>query len=119
MSEHLPGSGDTRDSETRPGDLDGRGIEQHAKRAGERVARNIALGFAVLMHLMIGVFYLTSGLLAPSYAVLPLWAVWIGLAYVMWRRRKRVVVVLAIPFVAALIWGGVMWLGDTFLGWTA
>lgn len=90
-----------------------------AEGSGQRIARNIAVGFAVLMHLMVGVFYLSGGLVAPGYAVLPLWAVWIGLAYLLWRERRRVAVVLAIPFVAAVIWGAVMWIGDTFLGWTA
>ncbi|MDX1659482.1 MAG: hypothetical protein R3343_11730 [Nitriliruptorales bacterium] len=96
-----------------------RGLEGQAKETGERLARHIALGFGVLMHLMVGAFYLGSGLLAPPWAVLVLWAVWLLLAGVMWKERRRVVVVLAMPFVAAAVWGIVMWLGDTFLGWTA
>lgn len=98
---------------------DDRGLPQHAEQAGERIASRLALGFAILMHLMVGVFYLSSGLVAPSYAVLPLWAVWIALAYLLWRERRRVAVALSIPFVAAFVWGGVMWIGDRLLGWTA
>jgi len=90
-------------------------MTDESRRAGEL----IAIVFGVLLHLAIGFFYLASGLLAPLWAVAILWAIWLALAYLMWRWRTKPFHVLAIPFAAAAIWWGVITLGDVLLGWTA
>lgn len=84
-----------------------------------RAAAAIGLAFGVLLHLGIGLFYLAAGLVAPPWAVGVLWAVWLALAYLMWRWRSMPFRVLAIPFAAAGIWWGLITLGDRLLGWTA
>lgn len=64
--------------------------------------------------------YIFSGLLAPTWGVAVLWALWIvqlGILIRVWRAHPWVV--LAIPFVSYLIWAGVLLVGDVFLGWTA
>lgn len=86
---------------------------------GRQAGSAIAFAFAVLLHGIVGFFYVFSGLLAPAWAVLALVAVWVALAVVIWRWRRRGAVVLAVPFVAAAVWGCTMFLGDRVLGWTA
>jgi hypothetical protein len=74
---------------------------------------------AVLLHLVVGFFYLASGLLAPLWAVAGLAIIWIVLAALaVWQWRTRPGWVIATPFCAAAIWFTVLWLGDVFLGWT-
>lgn len=90
-------------------------MNDEPRRAGQLVG----IVFGVLLHVLIGFFYAFSGLLAPMWAVAVLWAIWLGLATLMWRWRSRPFHVLAIPFVAAGIWWGVITLGDVLLGWTA
>jgi hypothetical protein len=90
-------------------------MTDESRRAGEV----IAIVFGVLLHLVVGFFYLVSGLVAPLWALAVLWVIWLALAYLMWRWRTKPFVVLAIPFVAAAIWWGVITLGDVLLGWTA
>ena len=64
--------------------------------------------------------YLASGLLAPSWAVAMLWALWLVFLVALikfWRSHPWRV--LATPVVAYLIWAGTMLAGELFLGWTA
>lgn len=86
---------------------------------GRQAGSAIAFAFAGLLHAVVAFFYFFSGLLAPAWAALVLVAVWVGLAVVIWRWRRRGAIVLAVPFVAATIWGITMYLGDRLLGWTA
>ncbi|MBW3620750.1 MAG: hypothetical protein KY461_10935 [Actinobacteria bacterium] len=68
---------------------------------------------------MVGFLYLSSGLFAPGWAVLVLLLAWAALAWLIWRWRRRGIVVLAIPFVAVALLLLVATAGDRLLGWTA
>jgi hypothetical protein len=85
----------------------------------KRAAVWVALAVAVPLHLAIGFFYVTSGLVAPLWAVLLLLAIWLGLCIAGYRNRHKPLVVLAIPVVAALVWFVVVQGGSMLFGWTA
>lgn len=70
--------------------------------------------------LAMGVFYLSSGLLAPLWAVIVLVAVWLALVVtgVIWFRSHPLRV-LVLPLLAAGIWFGALAAGEAWLGWTA
>lgn len=79
-----------------------------------------AVVVAVLTHLVIGYFYLASGLMAPLWAVSLLLVWWLVLAYAVVRLvRRRSYRVLLVPVVAAATWFVVMGFGGAVLGWTA
>lgn len=79
-----------------------------------------AVLIAVFTHLVIGYFYLASGLVAPLWAVALLGVWWLALAYVVVRLvRRRSYLVLLVPVVAAATWLVVMGFGGAVLGWTA
>ncbi|MFF0945048.1 hypothetical protein ACFYE2_12605 [Kocuria sp. CPCC 205300] len=79
-----------------------------------------AVVVAVLTHLVIGYFYLASGLMAPLWSVSLLVVWWLALAYAVVRLvRRRSYLVLLVPVVAAATWFVVMGLGGAVLGWTA
>ncbi|UNX56260.1 hypothetical protein MF406_08725 [Georgenia sp. TF02-10] len=64
--------------------------------------------------------YLTSGRLAPGWAVALLLVVWLvlaGCAAFWFRRRPHRV--LALPFAAAAVWFAVLAVGQLVLGWPA
>lgn len=69
---------------------------------------------------VIGVFYLSSGLVAPLWAVVGLILLWIALVVIgiRWFRRHPLRV-LALPVIAVVIWFSVLTLGERLLGWTA
>lgn len=76
------------------------------------------LGLAALLATL--VFYASSGLLAPGWAVALLLVVWLALlavAILLLRTRRPLYVVLT-PVVAVLIWFGVLTAGENWLGWT-
>lgn len=109
MNDLLHTSSD-RDDEPRTPDL---------RDAGQRLAGGIGAAAGMALHLAVGTFYAAAGLVAPGWAVAVLWAVWLALAAVLWRHRRRPVVALSVPFVAAAVWWAVVTAGDAFLGWTA
>jgi hypothetical protein len=75
---------------------------------------------AVLAHLVIGVWYAASVLLAPVWAVLCLLAIWVALSVVTFRLlRLRSPFVIAIPIIEAAIWFAAISAGDAYLNWTA
>lgn len=84
-----------------------------------RIAEIIGAVFGVLLQLVVGAFYLASGLVAPPWGVALLWTVWVMLSVLMWRWRKQPFRVLLIPFGAAAFWWGFLTFGDLVLGWTA
>ncbi|HEU5484657.1 MAG TPA: hypothetical protein VFU98_07100 [Microlunatus sp.] len=90
--------------------------------AGERsrVPGYIAAGLAMAVLAVVGVFYLSSGLMAPLWAVIGLMVFWCALVVVgvVWFRRHPLRVV-ALPVVAVLVWYGVLTFGERVLGWTA
>lgn len=72
------------------------------------------------LYVIVGYFYLFSGLMVPVPWVAGLWIIWlIGLALLVRWRNEHPLRVLAGPFVAMAFWFLVLWVGDTFLGWTA
>lgn len=86
---------------------------------GTKVGLLVA-GLGILLLVAVLPFYLASGLMAPGWAVVGLLVVWAGLVAlgVRWFRRAPYRVP-ALPVAAALIWFGVMFAGDNWLGWTA
>lgn len=72
---------------------------------------------ACLLHLVAGFFYISSGLIAPLWAVLLLIAIWLVLAVVLVRRRHTGARTLLIPVVAAATWFVAISAGEMFLGW--
>ena len=76
------------------------------------------LGFAALLATLI--FYASSGLLAPGWAVGLLLFVWLTLLVVAVRlfRRRRPLWVLVTPVASGLIWFGALTAGERWLGWT-
>ena len=87
-----------------------------------RVAEKIAVVVGIVLHLVIGaVPFAVSGLVAPLWGVVVLWAFWLlmlGLA--VWPvRRQRPLLVPLVPAVSLAVWFAVMGFGGAVLGWTA
>lgn len=80
--------------------------------------QTVILVLATLLHLVIGYFYLVTGLMAPVWGVALLLLIWLGLAIWGYFNRHRAVVIL-VPLVAVAVWFVVLSLGDSLLGWTA
>jgi hypothetical protein len=75
---------------------------------------------ASLLHLVVGVFVLSSGLLAPGWAVVLLAAVWAALWLAIWRwRRTSPIRTMLVPFGMAALWWVTISAGERWLGWTA
>ena len=73
---------------------------------------------AAVLHLVVGVYYLAGGLLIPGYVLVPLWAVWILLAWwlVTLARRNSWWTMIA-PVAAAVLFLVVVTVGEQVLGW--
>jgi hypothetical protein len=78
-------------------------------------------GIAAVLHVGIAVFPLSaSGLLAPLWAILVVYSVWLAAAvsgYRSWRRRPWTA--LLAPAGTLAFWVALLGLGDWALGWTA
>lgn len=73
-----------------------------------------------IAHVAVGFFYLASGLVAPLWAVLVLWAWWAVLAVVLLRLAvRRSWWTPLVPLVAMASWYLVLFLGESVLGWSA
>jgi hypothetical protein len=71
-------------------------------------------------HLVVGVFYLSSGLVAPLWAVVVLGVWWVLLAVQLSRLALRGSWwTPAVPVVAFATWYVVLTAGERLLGWTA
>lgn len=80
----------------------------------------IAGWIGVAAHLCVLVFYVSSGLVAPGWAVAALLVVWLVLLGVAVRLlRTRPALTLLVPIAAAVIWLAVISAGEAWLGWTA
>ena len=80
----------------------------------------LILVLAVLAHLGTGILYLAAGLVAPLWAVLSLWALWVVLLWGLvrlWRRRP--LTALAVPPLALALFFAAITAGEQFLDWTA
>jgi hypothetical protein len=76
------------------------------------------VGFAA--HLVIGIWYAASGLVAPPWAVAVLLAIWVLVLIVGLRlRTRRPWLMLAAPVLDVVIWVAAISAGESFLGWTA
>ncbi|RPF28378.1 hypothetical protein [Georgenia muralis] len=84
------------------------------------VGRGAAAVVGVLLLLVLLPVFLSSGLLAPGWAVVALVLVWVValVLAVRWFRRHPGRV-LALPFALAAVWLVTMYVGDLVLGWTA
>jgi hypothetical protein len=85
-----------------------------------RLPGYIAAGLALAALAVIGVFYVSAGLVAPLWAVIGLviiWVVLVGLGLFWFRRHPLRVLIL--PVVAVVVWFAVITLGEQLLGWTA
>ena len=77
-------------------------------------------GLSGAAHLVVGFFYLVSGLAVPLYALVPLWIFWFALA--VWLVRlalRRSWWTPIVPVIAAAVLFLTAAAGDAFLGWTA
>ena len=79
----------------------------------------MAVVIAALAQLVVGFFYMASGLMAPLWAIVLLGVWWVLLTYVGVRLvQRRSYLVLLVPLVAVATWFGVMTFGEAVLGWT-
>lgn len=85
-----------------------------------QVLSYVVAAIAMAAMAVIGFYYLVSGLMAPIWAVIGLLAFWVFLVVlgIRWFRLHPLRVLL-LPVIAAVVWYGVMSLGDVLLGWTA
>ncbi|MDQ3054118.1 MAG: hypothetical protein M3R66_09975 [Actinomycetota bacterium] len=90
------------------------------RRRDNRGLRIAAALIAAAGMLAVGVFYLASGLVAPVWAILILWIIWLALAWYGLRlARAGSYLVLVVPLVAGAIWYLVLTVGEQALGWQA
>ena len=74
---------------------------------------------AALAQLVVGFYYLASGLMEPLWAIVLLGVWWVVLTLAgVWLVRRRSYLVLLVPVVAVATWFGVMTFGGSVLGWT-
>jgi hypothetical protein len=80
----------------------------------------VAVVLAVSLHLVLGYFYLVSGLVVPIVVVLLMLAWWalLGWRMIHFASRRSWWVVVP-PVVALVTWLVVLSVGDRYLGWTA
>ncbi|MFE7630932.1 hypothetical protein [Kocuria sp. NPDC057446] len=79
----------------------------------------VAVVVAALAQLVVGFYYLASGLMAPLWAIVLLGVWWVILTYVGVRLvQRRSYLVLLVPVVAIATWFAVMSFGGAVLGWT-
>lgn len=86
---------------------------------GRRAAGLIGLVFGSLLHVVVGVFVFSTGIIAPAWAAVVLIALWFVGASLLWRWRSSPSLALLVPIVMALVWWAAMTAGDAWLGWTA
>ena len=84
------------------------------------VAQKLGRALGLLLMLIVGYFYVVSGLVAPLWAVIMLLVVW-GIVLIIGIREwnTRPLWMLAAPFALMVFWAVVIWAGGQFLGWNA
>jgi hypothetical protein len=89
-------------------------VQRH--RAGQLVLAVLAGG----LHLVVGFFYAVSGLAIPLSALVPLWILWVALAFWLLRLAfDRSWWTPVVPVIAAAVLVLTAVVGDAYLGWTA
>lgn len=74
---------------------------------------------ACIAQALVGVLYLFAGLIVPPYGLILLWPLWIAATVLLVWFRDRGPVTWVIPAVTVTLWFIVIWMGDSWLGWTA
>jgi hypothetical protein len=94
-------------------------MSEEAARA-TTVPQRIGRALGLLLMLVVGWFYVVSGLVAPLWAVIGLLIVW-GVVLIIGLREwnTRPFWILAAPFALMVFWAVVIWAGGQFLGWSA
>lgn len=87
--------------------------------SGHRLAGLIGLVFGSLLHVVVGVFVFSSGLVAPPWATVVLIGLWFVAASLLWTWRRSPVRALLVPVGMAVVWWAAVTAGDIWLGWTA
>ncbi|MGH4013936.1 MAG: hypothetical protein ACRDSL_08410 [Pseudonocardiaceae bacterium] len=97
------------------------GVPMHegARSAPQPPAWATALGWlGIGLHAAVAWLYLASGLVAPGYGVVVLWALWAALlVFALRLRRNRPAWTPLVAVPAAGLWFLVMYLGEAALGW--
>lgn len=74
----------------------------------------------IVLHLLVGLPYLASGLVVPPPYLFGVWLLWFAfLGLAVWLLRHRPVLVPLVPVAALATWQGVLILGSQVLHWTA
>ena len=84
------------------------------------MAQRVGRALGLLLMVVVGWFYIVSGLVAPLWAVIGLlivWAVVLVLGLSQWNSRP--LWILAAPFALMVFWAVVIWAGGRFLNWSA
>lgn len=84
------------------------------------MAQRVGRALGLLLMVVVGWFYIVSGLVAPLWAVIGLlivWAVVLVLGLSQWNSRP--LLILAAPFALMVFWAVVIWAGGQFLNWSA
>jgi hypothetical protein len=80
----------------------------------------LAAGVTAVLMVVVGYFYLASGLFMPAWALALLAVLWITLAWYGVRlARTRSLLVLVLPVIGAAAWVLLAWFGGSVLGWRA
>lgn len=94
-------------------------MEDELTTASHQLASMIGFAFGVLLHSLVGVFVLPSGLVVPAWAWTLLVTLWLAGAWLLWRWRRSPVRTLLVPVVMGAVWFATLTVGDAWLGWTA
>lgn len=73
----------------------------------------------IILYLVVGYFYLSSGLMVPGPWLFILWGIWLAGLYplvTVFRRRRAWTPLVAVA--AAVVWWLYLTIGEAVLGWT-
>jgi hypothetical protein len=88
---------------------------------GRRVLRTVAMGIAIALQAVLLVpFTVASGLLAPLWAVIVLYLLWLVAAGTLWVvARHQPLAAPLVPLANGSLLFGLLVFGESVLGWTA
>jgi hypothetical protein len=114
--EGSPRGGATGDGEEEPPHRPaGHRAEEQAARA---LSGYLALGGAIVLHVMVGALLPVTVALAPRWALGVSVAAWVVAAVLIWRwHRRRPIITLLVPFGLLAVWYGALQLGGAWLDW--